>query len=123
MTERKGLVIVNTGDGKGKMTSALGMMLRAWGQGMWVCMFQMLKSGRVAYGEHLAAERIGIKIIPMGAGCQWDWKDEETSRKVNLAAWEQVKEAILSHNYDMIVVDELTYLFQFRWLDEKSVCA
>jgi cob(I)alamin adenosyltransferase len=122
MTEQKGLLMVNTGDGKGKTTAALGMMLRAWGHGMRVCMFQMLKSGRVAYGEHLAAAQIGLEIIPLGDGCQWDWDDEAASRKVNLAAWEMVKKVILSGAYDLIVVDELTHLFHFGWLNASAVC-
>ncbi len=122
MTDRKGLLMVNTGDGKGKTTAALGMMLRAKGHGMRVCMFQMLKSWRVEYGEHLAATQVGLEIIPLGDGCQWDWDDEETARKVNLAGWETVKKAILSGGYDLIVVDELTYLFHFGWLNVQTVC-
>ena len=114
--------MVNTGDGKGKTTAALGMMLRAWGHGMRVCMFQLLKDGRGGYGEYLAAKKIGLEIFPLGDGCQWDWKDEKTAKKVNLDAWERIKTAIVSGEYDLIVLDELTYLFQFGWMDAKKVC-
>lgn len=114
---KKGLLIVHTGDGKGKTTAALGLMLRAWGRGMRVGMFQFLKSGAADYGEYLAAEKLGIEIAPLGDGCSWESHDWEGSREVNLKGWETVKEHITGGAYDMIVLDEFTFLFYFGWLE------
>lgn len=114
---KKGLLIVNTGDGKGKSTAALGVMMRAWGRGMRVGMFQFLKSGSADYGEYQAAQKLGIEIASLGDGCSWESKDWEVSRKVNLAAWEKVKEKIISGGYDALALDEFTFLFHFKWLD------
>ncbi|GMV33485.1 cob(I)yrinic acid a,c-diamide adenosyltransferase [Chloroflexi bacterium CFX5] len=114
---KKGLLIVYTGNGKGKTTAALGMMFRAWGRGMRVGMFQFLKSGTADYGEYRAAKKLGIEIESLGDGCSWESKDWEISREVNLAAWEKVKEKITSGGYDVLVLDEFTFLFHFKWLD------
>lgn len=114
---KKGLLIVNTGDGKGKSTAALGVLLRAWGRGMRVGMFQFLKSGAADYGEYRAAQKLGIEIASLGDGCSWESKDWEVSREVNLEAWEKVKEKITSGGYDVLVLDEFTFLMHFGWLD------
>lgn len=114
---KKGLLIVNTGDGKGKTTAALGVMLRAWGRGMRVGMFQFLKSGSADYGEYRAAQKLGIEIVPLGDGCSWESKDWDASRAVNLAAWETVKEKIVGGGYDVLALDEFTFFFHFGWLD------
>lgn len=118
---KKGLLIINTGNGKGKTTAALGLMLRGWGRGMRVCMLQFMKSGKASYGEYLAAEKIGIEILPLGDGCSWESKDMDRSRAVNLQAWETAKQRILGGMYDVLVLDELTYLFQFGWLEVCEV--
>lgn len=65
---RTGLVILNTGNGKGKTTAALRTLLRACGRDMTVAMLQFLKTERVKRGEHIAAERLGVEIVPMGRG-------------------------------------------------------
>jgi len=117
MEETRGLLIVYTGDGKGKTTAALGLMLRAWGRGARVAMFQFIKSGTADYGEYRAAERLGIEIRSLGDGCSWESKDWNASRQVNVQAWEWVKERIRSGTYSMLVLDEFTFLFHFGWLD------
>jgi cob(I)alamin adenosyltransferase len=117
----KGLVIVNTGDGKGKTTAALGLMLRGWGRGLRVGMLQFMKSGKAGYGEYLAADKTGIEIVSLGDGCSWESEDMNVSRLVNLRAWETAKERILSRAYDVLILDELTFLFQFGWLDVCEV--
>jgi cob(I)alamin adenosyltransferase len=114
---RKGLLIVNTGDGKGKSTAGLGIMLRAWGRGMRVGMLQFLKSGTADYGEYQAAQKLGIEIRCLGDGCSWESKDWEISREVNLQAWETAKGKITSGAYDVLVLDEFTFLIHFGWLN------
>ncbi|MBN1304353.1 MAG: cob(I)yrinic acid a,c-diamide adenosyltransferase [Anaerolineales bacterium] len=117
----EGLVIVNTGDGKGKTTAALGMMLRAWGHGMQVCMLQFLKSGEANYGEYLAAARIGLEILPLGDGCTWNSKDLRQSKKLAVQAWETAQKHICCGKYDLLVLDEFTLPLHFGWLDTRKV--
>lgn len=119
--DRRGLVIVNTGDGKGKTTAALGMLLRAWGREMRVCVLQFLKSGEAPYGELLAAQRLGIEITPVGDGCTWESRDLAQSRQRAAAGWAEAQARITSGQYDVIVLDEFTYPLQFRWLPTAEV--
>ena len=73
--QRHGLLIVNTGDGKGKTTAALGTVTRAWGRGLRCAIFQFIKSAENPYGEHMACEQMQIPIVPLGdtviAGWKW----------------------------------------------------
>jgi cob(I)alamin adenosyltransferase len=64
----QGLVIVNTGDGKGKTTAALGILTRAWGRGMRVCMLQFIKERDARFGEEQAARKMDVEVIPLGGG-------------------------------------------------------
>ena len=79
-SERRGLLIVNTGDGKGKTTAALGILVRAAGYEMSVGMFQFIKSAETRYGEHIAAAALGVDIVPLGDG--FTWLSAEHRRKI-----------------------------------------
>lgn len=116
----KGLLLVFTGDGKGKTTAALGVMMRSWGRKFRVGMLQFLKSGSAEYGEYAAAEKMGLRITPLGDGCTWESEDLEASRRVNLEAWGQARQAIASGQYDVLVLDEFTLLFHLGWLDAEE---
>ena len=120
---RKGLVIVNTGNGKGKTTAALGVVLRAWGRGFRVCVMQFLKNEHARYGEIKAARKLGIEWTNVGDGWTWASKDMEETRARAVLGWEQAKEKITSGNYDLIVLDEFTYPLHFGWLDTGEVIA
>lgn len=117
----KGLVIVNTGNGKGKTTAALGVLLRSWGQDMRVVMLQFLKSKTGKWGEIRAAQRMGVEIIPLGQGFTWTSDDIEHDRALAQACWQQCKEKIESGNYDVVIMDELTYALKYRWLAIEEV--
>ena len=119
--KKKGLIIVNTGKGKGKTTAALGTLLRAWGRDMKVCMVQFIKAEKSRYGEHKAAEKLGIELISTGDGFTWNSKDLEESAARAQHGWEIAKEKITSGAYDLIVLDEMTYCFEFEWLDWEKV--
>jgi cob(I)alamin adenosyltransferase len=119
--KKKGLIIVNTGNGKGKTTAALGTMLRAWGRNMKVCMVQFVKGSKSRYGEHRAADKLGIELISTGDGFTWMSKDIEESAKRAQYGWGITKEKISSGDYDLIVLDEMTYCFEFEWLDWEEV--
>ena len=114
---KKGLVIVNTGDGKGKTTAALGLLLRAWGRGMKVCMLQFLKNEHAKYGEIKAAEKLGIEIMPTGDGFTWLSKDIDETVARAQHGWQMAQEKILSGDYDVIILDEFTYPLHYEWID------
>ena len=120
---RTGLVIVNTGDGKGKTTAALGVLMRAWGQGMRVVMLQFLKASTGKWGEIRAAERMGVEIIPLGQGFTWESANLEQDRALAQVCWQQCREKIESRQYDIVIMDEITYTFTYGWLDLSEVLA
>src|SRR5215472_233636 len=118
---KKGLVIVNTGKGKGKTTAAMGLLLRAWGQGLRVCMLQFIKVRTANWGEEKAAHKIGLEMIPLGDGFTWLSKDIEQDKALARQGWEICSEKILSGNYDLIVLDEMTYVLKYGWLSWEEV--
>ena len=117
----KGLHIVNTGDGKGKTTAALGMVLRAWGRGFRICVIQFVKAETGGWGEIKAAKKLGIEWHATGDGFTWDSKDMDETTARALRGWEIAKEKIASNQYDLIVLDEFTYALHFGWLDTGEV--
>lgn len=118
---RKGLVLLNTGEGKGKTTAALGLLLRAWGRGWNVVMLQFIKAETGNFGEHRAARKMGIEIIPLGSGFTWLSKDIEKDKALARACWEQCKERLLSGAYDLVALDEITYPLTYGWLPIDEV--
>lgn len=118
---KKGLVIVHTGHGKGKTTAALGLMLRAWGRGQRVCAIQFIKNEGAQFGEHKAAKKLGIEFISAGDGFTWLSKDLEESAARARHGWEIAREKIASGEYDMVLLDEMTYCFNFGWIDFAEV--
>lgn len=117
----KGLVIVNTGDGKGKTTAALGILMRSWGRDMRVIMLQFIKHKTANWGESRAAQRMGVEIIPLGAGFTWMSKDLEQDRALARDGWQRCREAIEGGQYEVVILDELTYCFKYGWLDLDEV--
>lgn len=118
---RKGLIIVNTGNGKGKSTAAFGIVLRAWGRDMTSCVIQFLKNEDASFGEHRAAKKLGIEFISSGDGFTWMSKDLDESAALARHGWEIAQEKIISGKYDVIVLDEITYCFSYGWLDFAAV--
>lgn len=121
--QRKGLIILNTGHGKGKTTAALGIVMRAWGRGMRVGVIQFIKSEDADYGEHRAARRMDFPLVPTGDGCTWQSKDmQETIRRAR-QGWELAQSYITQGGYDVLVLDELTLPLKEGWLDVREVIA
>jgi cob(I)alamin adenosyltransferase len=117
----QGLVIVNTGNGKGKTTAALGLLFRAAGQGLRVAMFQFIKAKSGNWGESRAARKLGIEIVPLGSGFTWTSDDLERDRALAQEGWALCRAAIESGDYDVVILDEITYCFTFNWLDLDDV--
>ncbi len=117
MTEQKGLIIVHTGNGKGKTTAALGMGLRAWGQGLKVLVIQFIK-GNWKYGELEAAAKIGpdFAIRQMGEGFVKTFKDDALTghRLAAKEALQAAKTEILSQKWDMVILDEINYAIKYE---------
>ena len=118
---KKGLVIVNTGKGKGKTTAAMGLLLRAWGQGLRVCMLQFIKAHTANWGEEKAARKMGMEMIPLGDGFTWLSKNIEHDKALARQGWDICRQKILSGNYDLIVLDEMTYVLKYGWLSWEEV--
>ncbi len=114
---QKGLIIINTGDGKGKTTAALGMAMRAAGHGLKVCFIQFIK-GSWKYGELEAVKKFAetIDFHVLGKGFTWKSKDIEEDKKVARKAWEFAQQKITSDRYDVIVLDEFTYLPAYEFI-------
>ncbi|MBU1056007.1 MAG: cob(I)yrinic acid a,c-diamide adenosyltransferase [Proteobacteria bacterium] len=119
---RKGLLIVNTGNGKGKTTAALGMAMRAAGHGMKVCFIQFIK-GSWKYGEMESVKRFKniIDFHVMGNGFTWKSDDIEKDKAAARIAWEFACETMLSDHYDMVVLDEFTYLLLYKMISLDPV--
>ena len=113
---RKGLVVVNTGNGKGKTTAALGVLFRAWGRDMRVKMFQFIKHTGARFGEKRAAEKLDIQIDALGDGFTWRSKDMQRTEDLAREQWELCKQAILSDEHDIIILDEFTYPLHYGWV-------
>ena len=118
---RKSLVVVNTGNGKGKTTAALGVLFRAWGRGLNVCMLQFIKSTTSNYGENRAAKKVGIEMISLGGGFTWLSTDIEKDKALARDLWGQCKEKIASGDYDVVALDEFTYPLAYGWLPTDEV--
>ena len=121
---RQGLILINTGPGKGKTTAAMGTALRAVGNGMKVLMLQFLK-GSWHYGELDAVEAFNGKFVmkQMGRGFVKVGGAETDPEDVRLveAAWEEARAAILSGDWDMVILDEINYAIGYKMLDPAAV--
>ena len=118
----KPLFIVITGHGKGKSTSAFGMLLRAWARGYRCGVFQFVKSGKWKVGEPKAAEALGgIDWEKMGDGWTWISRDLEESADKAREGWAEVKRRIQSEQYEFLLLDELTYAIKYGWIEEAEI--
>ena len=119
--KRKGLIIVNTGDGKGKTSAALGVALRASGYGMKVAMIQFFK-GKWKYGELRSAPKLEtFEILPMGKGFTWESDDIEIDKNMVRAAWHEAKKRIHSGEYEVFILDEINYALSYGYLPVDDV--
>lgn len=122
---RRGLVIINTGDGKGKSTAAFGLALRAHGRrhvhGKNVKIFQFMKVPSARFGEHRMFEQLGIPIEGLGDGFSWKSQDLEHSAQLARDGWQKAKAAIQSGEYFMVTLDEITYPLIYGWMPLDDV--
>lgn len=119
--ERRGLIIINTGHGKGKTTAALGLMTRAHGRGLRAKLFQFIKHEGAKFGEHRSFDTLEIPYVGLGDGFSWRSQDLEKSKRIAQDGWESAKTAILSGDYDLVVLDEITYPVSWGWFEVEDV--
>lgn len=123
--ERRGLLIVHTGDGKGKSTAAFGLALRAFGRthvhGKQVRIFQFMKVPSARFGEHRMFEQMGLPIEGLGDGFSWKSKDLDHSAQLARDGWQRAKAAILDGRHFLLVLDEITYPLIYGWLPLDDV--
>ena len=119
----RGLLILNTGDGKGKTTASIGTMVRAAGRGLKCCMIQFMKAKTDRYGEHESLEKLGIEVYTMGDGFTWDTNDKSRDIKTSEETWALCVEKMRSREYDLLVFDELLYVLSYGFLDIDAVLA
>jgi cob(I)alamin adenosyltransferase len=116
------LLIVLTGHGKGKSTSAFGMLMRSWARGYRCGVFQFVKSGKWKVGEAKAAQALGgIDWEKMGDGWTWISRDLEESADKARAGWAEVKRRIAAERYEFLLLDELTYAVKYGWIPEDDI--
>ena len=123
VAERRGLVIVHTGEGKGKSTAAFGLAIRAHGRGKAVKIFQFMKVPSARVGEHRWFEAIGLSIEGLGDGFSWKSRDLAHSAQLARDGWQKAKAAILGGEWFLVVLDELTYPLRYGWLPLDDVLA
>jgi cob(I)alamin adenosyltransferase len=121
--ERRGLLVVYTGNGKGKTTAALGMVFRALGRGFRVTVVQFIK-GKWKTGERVFAEKLpDLRFHVMGLGFTWESDDLAKDKAAARAAWDTAKAEIESGDRDLVVLDELTYTIHYGFLELSEVLA
>ncbi|MDO5674984.1 MAG: cob(I)yrinic acid a,c-diamide adenosyltransferase [bacterium] len=116
--ETHGLLMVFTGNGKGKTTAALGMAMRSAGHGLKVCIIQFIK-GSWTYGEIEAIRRYAdcIDLHVMGRGFTWKSDNLEEDRRLALEGWNLARQCMDSGTYHLVILDEFTYLLHYKMLD------
>ncbi len=115
------LVVVNTGDGKGKSSAAFGMMVRGVARGWKVAVVQFIKSGDWKVGEEKIGRQLGVDWHAFGDGFTWDSDDLTADRAHAAAGWKQAVDIIHAGAHQLVILDELTYLMTFNWLPVADV--
>ena len=117
----RSLVLVNTGEGKGKSTAAFGVVMRAVARGWRVCVIQFIKSERWKVGEEKIGRRLGVEWLKGGDGFTWESPDLDKSEGRAAAAWQLAAATIAGGEYQLVVLDEITYPMNWGWIDTDAV--
>ena len=118
------VVVVNTGDGKGKSTAAFGIVVRGVARGWTVAVVQFLKSGSWQVGEEqVCRDRLGVDWFAIGEGFTWDSTDLSRDEAVARVAWDHARALITGGGHRLVVLDEVTYPMTWGWIDADDVVA
>ena len=122
-TEKRGIIVLNTGNGKGKSTAAFGMVARTLGYGLKVGVVQFIKSRRDTGEEKFFGAQPNVQWLVMGDGFTWDTQNREADIATAQRAWAAAQVFLRDATLHLVVLDELTYLLKDGYLDEQQVCA
>ena len=114
-------MVLNTGHGKGKSSAAFGVMVRGWGRGWRVGVIQFLKGGKWRTGERKLADQLGIEWHTLGDGFTWESTDLERTAELGRQAWQVAAGKLASGDYDLLILDELTYTIKYGWVPVDEV--
>ncbi|CAC9514839.1 Cob(I)alamin adenosyltransferase (EC [uncultured Gammaproteobacteria bacterium] len=117
----KGIIVLLTGNGKGKSSSALGMVCRALGYELQVAIVKFLKGTQDTGEDAFFAKQENIHTISMKTGFTWDTQDKEFDKKMALETWQQAEQYLRDKSINLVVLDELTYMINYKYLDEKVI--
>jgi cob(I)alamin adenosyltransferase len=123
VTRAKSIVLVNTGHGKGKSSAAFGVMSRGWARGWNVAVVQFVKGGKWKTGERKLADHLGIEWHTLGDGFTWESTDLERTAELGREAWRQAAAKLAGGDYDLLILDELTYVMKYGWVPAGEVAA
>ena len=117
----RSVVIVNTGDGKGKSSSAFGVMIRSVARGWKVAVIQAIKSGAWNVGEEKVGRQLGVDWWVIGEGFTWDSDDLTRDEAVAREAWDHARSVIEAGQHQLVILDEITYPMNWGWIDTDEV--
>lgn len=121
MARAESIVLLNTGDGKGKSSAAFGVMARGWARGWRVGVVQFVKGGKWKTGERKLADELGIDWQTLGDGFTWESTDLDETAAKGRHAWEVAAGKLASGEYDLLILDELTYAISYGWVPVDQV--
>ncbi len=121
MARARSIVLVNTGHGKGKSSAAFGVMVRGWARGWNVAVVQFVKGGKWKTGERKLADHLGIEWHTLGDGFTWESTDLERTAELGREAWRVAAAKLASGDYDLLILDEVTYPVKYGWVDAAEV--
>ncbi|MEI7616983.1 MAG: cob(I)yrinic acid a,c-diamide adenosyltransferase [Actinomycetota bacterium] len=117
----KSLLLVNTGNGKGKSSAAFGVMVRGVARGWNVAVLQFVKSGEWKVGEETIGRQLGVHWQSLGEGFTWDSENLGHDKEVAQRGWDIARDLIEAGKHDLVILDELTYLMTWSWIDSDEV--
>ncbi len=123
MARAESIVLVNTGYGKGKSSAAFGVMGRGWARGWRVGVVQFIKSGKWKTGERKLADHLEIEWHTLGDGFTWESTDLDETAAKGRHAWDVAAAKLASGDFDLLILDELTYAVKYGWVDVADVVA
>jgi cob(I)alamin adenosyltransferase len=118
---QRSLVLVNTGNGKGKSTAAFGVVMRAVARDWRVCVIQFIKSDRWKVGEEKVARQLGVDWLKGGDGFTWESPNLDESAGRAAAAWLLAEATIAAGEHQLVVLDEITYPMNWDWIPRQAV--
>ncbi len=123
MARGESIVLLNTGHGKGKSSAAFGVMARGWARGWRVGVVQFVKGGKWKTGERKLADHLGVEWHTLGDGFTWESTDLDETAAKGRHAWDVAARKLASGDYDLLILDELTYAVKYEWVPVDEVVA